>query len=88
MKTRPPMTTRWPESGSPEVFADRPPAPRPTMTNAAFGGTRRMRLAMKPAIATATMTNAMTAMTVMLLVMKSIELGSCRSGVADQGGKG
>src|SRR5690606_17666665 len=66
MKTRPPMTTRWPASGSAALL----PAPRPTMTVAEFGGTRLMRPATKPKIASATMTRAITAKTVTFSLMK------------------
>ena len=58
-KVRPPITTRWPTL-SPGAAR---PAPRPTMTRASFGGTRRIRRAMKISSATAAMMRAMIAMT-------------------------
>ncbi len=58
--TRPPTTTRCP----PIASAARLPAPRPTMTRASFGGTRRMRLATKATIAKNAIASAPTPMTV------------------------
>src|SRR6478609_7872052 len=78
---RPPITTRWPLPVSPGAGR---PAPRPTITSASFGGTRRMRRAMKvisPSTATMRATTAMIWMS--SFVMDDLSRGMPRPGVPD-----
>src|SRR5690606_11811544 len=82
MKTRPPSTTRWPESGSPPLW----PAPRPAMTMAEFGGTRLMRPATNAKIASATTMSASTAKTVTFSVKRFTGAWPFEVGVVVGGG--